>query len=162
MKRIFNQAKRVEGRNGRIWLAYIAGASVPGIAEENHISATRVYQILEQCRRDQPPEEREEIRRRRLELLAVVQQVSMEMVLAELPPAFAPKGKPHETAAGEPVYDPSTRLAAIDRVLKIDERIAKATGTDAPAQSQVQLTNATDVAATTRRNAETSFGSWVG
>ncbi|GGK65487.1 hypothetical protein [Streptomyces flaveus] len=50
--------ERLEGRNGRIWRAYILGATQEAIAAEHDISRQRVGQVLEEIRSSIPAADR--------------------------------------------------------------------------------------------------------
>jgi hypothetical protein len=47
-------------------------------------------------------------------------------------------GKVVEDPAGGPLEDSAPRLAAIDRLLRVEERIAKLMGLDAPTRSEIE------------------------
>jgi hypothetical protein len=138
-KRVYNQRPNVVGRNGNIWAAHIAGANQQQLADAFDLSIQRISQILDQVRKSIPADEHEEIKRRRTELLDTLKMECMEIALQDAAPAFAPNGKPL-MFDGKPVLDYSGKLAAVDRLLKIDERLAKATGTDSALQHRIEVT----------------------
>lgn len=139
-KRIFNQRPNVVGRNGNIWAAHIAGANQQQLADAFDLSVQRVSQILDQVRKSIPADEKAQVRTMRLELLNELKMQMMEIALSDAPPAFAPNGKPHfDPETHKTVRDVSVKLNAVDRLLKIDERIAKATGTDSAVEHTVQV-----------------------
>jgi hypothetical protein len=133
MKHVATQRKNLIGRNGNIWLAYCAGSNAAALAEAFDISEARVYQIIKQCERDFPPEEKDLIKKRLNELLDIVKAEAMEIALAPPKGLYAPNGKPL------PEVDNSEKLAAIDRVLKIMERYSKINGIDSAVTHNVQV-----------------------
>ena len=140
----YKQARRLEGRNGMIWRENCYGKTATQLAEEHGMTEANVYRILDQVKRSIPPDEQSEIRKTRKEVLDILKAKAMELAeqAYENPaPAFAPNGKPHfNPATGEPVYDYSTFLNSVDRVLKIDERYGKLTGTDSAVQHSISVT----------------------
>lgn len=139
-KRIFNMRPEKYGRNGKIWAAHMAGLNIQQIADAFDLSNQRVSQILDQIRKAIPNDEKATIRTMRLELLNELKAQCMEIALADAAPAFAPNGKAHvDPTTGAVVRDYAYKLNAVDRLLKIDERIAKATGTDSAVEHTVQI-----------------------
>jgi hypothetical protein len=140
-KKIFKMSERTRGRNGAIWKAHvIGGVCAAELAEAFNMTEANVYRIFEQCRREFPPEEQDEIRKVRREVIDWVKGLAAEMALLDPSPSFAPNGKAQiDPATGRPVYDYSLRLNAIDRILKADERLGKLTGTDSPVTHTVQV-----------------------
>ena len=140
-KKIYNMRPHLMGRNGRIWAAHtIGGCNLEQLAEAFNLTPQRISQILDQVRKAIPVDERDAIKQERREVLNELKAMCMEMALADPAPAFAPNGKPHyDPETRRAVRDYSTRLQAIDRLLKIDERIAKMTGTDHAVEHTVQV-----------------------
>ena len=58
-------------------------------------------------------------------------------------PAFAPNGKPLLDLDGHQVWDYSDVFAAVGLQIKVDERLGRLTGTDAPSMSlqAIQVTH---------------------
>ena len=140
----YKQSRRLEGRNGQIWREHTYGKTATQLAEDYGMTEANVYRIFEQVKASIPPDEQGEIRKIRKEVLDTLK--SRVMTLAEQAyetpaPAFAPNGKPHfNPKTGDPVYDYSTFLNAVDRALKLDERIGKLTGTDSAVQHSISVT----------------------
>jgi hypothetical protein len=123
-------------RNHEIWVAYARGTAVVDIAATYGLSRSQVYEILNQVKVSIPDEDREQLVKMRRAFLDEMREAAAEVMRQDPAPAFAPNGKAHvDPKTGEPVYDYGTRLAAIDRGIKLDERLAKLTGTDAPTAS---------------------------
>ena len=120
-----------EVRNQRIWLARAEGASPHHIAEAFGLHVNTVYNVLRQVAASMPDEERSQVAKMRGTYLDKVRKRAME--IASLPPkkSFAPNGKELDAE------DHSEVLAALDRVLKADERLARLTGTDNAIQFSV-------------------------
>lgn len=128
-------------RNGAIWRAYISGRTQGWIADRHGIDQTRVSQILAEVRAALPADALEDWRIRALETL---RHFHAEMVdLARGEPALV------RGANGEIVgVDHSNRLAAMDRVVRIQERMAKMLGLDAPERvAAITVDTSADVAA---------------
>jgi hypothetical protein len=135
MAEIYKQRRSNLGRNRRIWLARVDGCTYAEIAEAFDLSVQRVDQIIKQVVAEMPADEREAVVQIRGEVHDRVKTMLFDMALMDPSPSFAPNGKPHyDPKTGEPVYDYSLRLNAIDRLLKLDERIGKLTGTESPVQ----------------------------
>lgn len=138
--KLYKQSKRLEGRNGAIYKAKLAGCTAAEIAEAFNMSEANVYVKLKQVAASITPDEQSELRKIRSDFLDQLRQMAMEIALLDPAPAFAPNGKAHfDPATGKTVYDYGTRLNAIDRLLKIDERFGKLTGTDSAVQHTVQV-----------------------
>jgi hypothetical protein len=121
----------LEGRNHRIWMARANGASPTAIAEAFEMSVPNVYAILKQVAATIPDAERSTTAKMRETYLDRLREKAL--MVADLPPKkrYAPNGKELD---GE---DYGEVLAAIDRVIKIDERLARLTGTDNAIQYSV-------------------------
>ncbi|MGW4129480.1 hypothetical protein [Amycolatopsis japonica] len=76
-----------------------------------------------------------ELRKVQLERLGEMRQAALE-VLARLHYTVS-HGKV-VTMAGEPLEDDGPKLQAIDRLLRIEERISKLMGTDAPTRAEIE------------------------
>jgi hypothetical protein len=127
-------------RNHEIWVAYARGTAVVDIAATYGLGRSQVYEILNQVKASIPPEDREQLVKMRRAFLDEMRATAAEIMRQDPAPAFAPNGKAHvDPKTGDPVYDYGTRLAAIDRGIKLDERLAKLTGTDAPTASTLAI-----------------------
>ena len=141
MKKIYKQATNKLGRNGLIYKARLAGCNYAEIAEAFDLSPQRVEQICKQVSATITIDEYLEYKKLRIDFLDHLRQMAMEIALLDPAPAFAPNGKAHfDPATGQTVYDYGPRLNAVDRLLKIDERFAKVTGTDSATQHRVEVT----------------------
>lgn len=138
---------RLEGRNGDIWKAYISGSTQEAIAEKHGITRERVSQILSQVRASIPEVDKEQLFQRELDFLDDLRQMMREQVSAPLPPAFNQRGMILTDEHGHVVRDESGRMAAVDRAIKLHERIAKMTGLEAPVKADLTVTEAAKEAA---------------
>ena len=130
--------RRLEGRNGSIYRAWIMGTTQEDLAERHEISHQRVSQIIREVQASIPEEDLAERRKRVLDVLDVVGQ-EMAAIL-DTPPARAySNGRPMENEDGTPILDYSTRMAAADRLVKLTERQAKLLGLDAAARVDVTV-----------------------
>lgn len=100
------ETERLEGRDGAIWSAYVAGSTQDAIAAEHGISQQRVSQVLAEVREGLSAEERLDA--------ALLAHERVRALLAAVWPA----------ATGGDVK-------AVHAALKVLERQAKALGTDA-------------------------------
>lgn len=139
MTRIYHQAKRLEGRNGKIWLARVAGATAAQIADEYDMSESNVWRILAQISADIPDTSKADLTKQTIELYDLQLQDLMEIMLSDPRQAYAPNGKPLINSDGKPELDNSDKLAAHDRILKLQQQRSKLLGLDAPAVTQTQM-----------------------
>lgn len=123
-------ARRLEGRDGDIWRQYAHGATQETLAARYGISQQRVGQIIREVGAAIPEEDLADRRRRALDALGDLGRMALE--IADLEPTQAwSQGRPMVNDDGTPIMDYSTRLSALDRVLKIGERQARLLGLDA-------------------------------
>lgn len=129
---------------------WVGGWSYSAIADRFKIGQKTVENKLRRYRSQRTRDERETILVRESELLDHLRRRLLEIVDGDAMPAYQ-QGRPIKDADGEPVDDHSQRLAAIDRLLRIQERQAKMLGLDAPARTEVitteQVTDAARLAA---------------
>jgi transcriptional regulator with XRE-family HTH domain len=78
----------------------------------------------------------DELRKVQLERLGEMRQSALD-VLERIHYAVS-HGKVVEDPDGGPLEDSAPRLAAIDRLLRVEERIAKLMGLDAPTRSEIE------------------------
>jgi hypothetical protein len=130
---------RLAGRNGEAWRLYTAGLTQEAIGKRLGLDQSVVSRTLAAVRAGIPVEEREDWRLRALEALYEVHAATMEIIRADPPPAFHQGDVLHDEH-DQVVRDASTRLAAIGQLLRIQERTARALGTDAPEKVQVAST----------------------
>lgn len=122
---------RLAGRNGEIWRAYTSGRNQEWIGAKYGIDQSRVSQIIGEIRAALPADAREDWRIRALETLQQLHAGLTELAMAECPPAFH-AGEVLRDADGNVVLDYGTRLAATDRVVRLQERAARMLGMDSP------------------------------
>jgi len=129
-------SRRLEGRDGQIWRAYLLGTTQTTLAEEHGISNQRVSQIIAACRAECADPELSTARQEHLEVTRMLTKTAVEIMETPVPPAYS-NGRPILDEDGRMVRDYSTRLAALDRVAKMQERMAKVLGLDAPVKAEV-------------------------
>lgn len=112
--------ERLEGRDGQIWTAYVGGATQEAIAAEHDISRQRVGQVLDEVRATIGDSARMDV--------ALLAQERTDALLAAVWPA---------AMAGDP--------KAVGAALRVLERIAKATGSDAVEPLRVTLERRLDL-----------------
>jgi hypothetical protein len=134
-----DQSDRLNGRDGDIWQAYIRGTTQPALAKRHGISQQRISQIIAEARAAVTVEQKEDQIARSLDLIGELRRQMMALVDAVPIPAYS-NGRPVLDANGHGVDDHSGRLAAVDRVIKLEERAAKLLGLDAPAKVQSEGT----------------------
>lgn len=132
--KLSKQSKRLEGRNGAMYKARLAGCTVPEIAEAFGMSEANVYIKLKQVVASIPPDEQAELRKIRSDFLDQLRQLAMDAALQDPPNCYAPNGREL------PILDFKPRLEAIDRLLKVDLQFAKLHGLDSAVAHTVQIT----------------------
>lgn len=139
-KRPTGSGPRLEDRNGAIWRAHVSGVTQEAIAAEHGISQERVSQIIRQIRESIPEVDRAHLVQRETEFLERLRVEALKLVDRGPIPAYS-NGKPIMSFDGETIAeDHSGRLAALDRAVRLHERLAKLLGLDAPAKADVSLT----------------------
>jgi hypothetical protein len=131
-------AARLQGRNGKVWRAYVRGDTQETIAARHNITRGRVSQILTEIRQSIPPEDRATLVLRETEFLDNLRRIALDLVEAGPTPAYS-NGKPILMEDGLIAEDHSGRLAAFDRAVKVHERLCKLLGLDAPKESNVTV-----------------------
>jgi hypothetical protein len=134
---------RLAGRNGSIYQAYILGTTQEELAARHGIHQTRVAQIIAEVRASIPEEDLAAARSDHLDVLRRLTAVAAEIMEAPLPPAYS-NGRPIVDENGEYVRDAGPRLAALDRIVKATERMAKVLGLDAPVKADVTVSDQAD------------------
>jgi hypothetical protein len=135
-------SERLAGRNGLIWAGYVAGKNQETLAEEHGITRERVSQILAEVRASIPETTKEEIFQRELDFLERLRVEMLADAQAPLPPAFSQRGAILVDDEGNVVRDRSARYAAVDRAMKLHERVSKMVGLDAATKADVTVTDA--------------------
>lgn len=139
-------SERLTGRNGQIWLAFIAGETQEALAARFDISQQRVSQIIADCRAAVPASTREELVQEAAELLRRLRRGAMELVEAGPIPAYS-NGRPIVLDDGSTAEDHTARLAAMRMVLSVEERAAKLLGLDAATRMEHTVSGAEQAAA---------------
>lgn len=127
-----DQDDRLAGRNGDIWRAYITGRNQEWIGQHFGISQQRVSQILTAVRDALPDDERDEWRLIAIQTLREVHADLVDLIREPLPPAFSQRGEILHDETGTTVHDAADRLAAVGQLLRLQERMGRTLGTDAP------------------------------
>jgi DNA-binding CsgD family transcriptional regulator len=130
---------RTHRRDFDIWFEYSQGEKTQAkLAEEYGIHVDTVNAIVRRMRAQIPVEERQARQRQALDDLSTMRDELFDIVEAPAPPAYS-NGYPMVDAKGNPVEDHGGRVQAMAMVLKIQERQAKAIGTDAPIEVNVNV-----------------------
>lgn len=148
---------RLEGRNGKIWQAFLRGQTQDAIAQRYGLSQPRVSQIIAEVRANIPAPVIADIAQVEADRVAELYAATMEILHASHPLVSLQRGEVVKVTDDEGnsvvLEDAGPKLAAINTGLRIVERVAKAYGTDAATKmetnSQVHYTyegvNVTDV-----------------
>lgn len=128
-----------EDRDWTIWREYGLGASQTVLARRHGISQVRVSQIIAAKRAEIPDQTKEQVYDQEIQILRGLRDEMMALAAGEAVPAFDQRGNILRDERGQVVMDHSGRTAAIDRLLKINERMAKMTGVEAPTRSSVEV-----------------------
>lgn len=132
---------RLEGRNGDVWRAHVSGATQEAIAAKLGVSQATVSRIIAQVRDTIPAPVKEHLVTREMDFLDGLRAEMMELAAKPPPPAFSQRGIPLvDPDTGQIVRDASTQLAAIDRAVKLHERMSKILGLEAPSRAEVAVT----------------------
>jgi hypothetical protein len=144
------------GRTGDIWRAYLSGETQEQIAKQHGIGQQRVSQILSAIRESIPETDRAHLVQRESEFLDQLRVEALRLVARDPIPAYS-NGKPILMPDGTTAEDHSGRLAALDRAVRLHERLSKLLGLDAPAKADVSLVGAEREAATEAASAALAF-----
>lgn len=136
---VYKQARRLEGRNGRIYIAWAMGSTQEAIAEEFNMSLSNVRRIISQVQADLPEIDRGELRDRLQETALLLSRKVLDIFDLTPAPVIDNKGAVvRDPETGQVVRDYSGKLNAAQTWLKISERISKLAGTDAPVKHEVE------------------------
>lgn len=130
--------QRLDGRTGAIWTAHTSGATQEAIAATHGISQQRVSQILADVRAQIPEEDRADLVRREVDLLDRLRREVLELWDAPPKPAYS-NGRMMVDEDGLPIPDHSARLAAVDRAVRLHERLSKLVGLDAAQKTEATV-----------------------
>ena len=133
-----SRPRRLEGRDGSIYRAFILGSTQEALAEQHGITQQRVSEIIKAVTASIPEEDIAERRKRLLDNLDVLGTVAAEIMESPLNPAYS-NGRIMLDQEGRPILDAGPRLAALDRVIKIGERQAKILGLEAAQRVDVTV-----------------------
>lgn len=113
------------------------------IARELGMSTSTAYEAVQRGLADTIAETNDEVRRQELERLDDLARASLRVLAA--PHLVVSQGRvARHPDTGEALVDSGPVLAAIDRLLKIQERRAKLLGLDAPSKVEVLTMDAVD------------------
>lgn len=132
---------RTADRDFDIWLRYGEGETQEEIAAHYGITHQRVSQIIARMRDDVPVEERRARQRRQLADLDYMRSEALDLVDRDPIPAYS-NGKPILLVDGQIAEDHTGRMRAMDLAVKLQEREAKAIGTDAATRISVEAEQA--------------------
>jgi hypothetical protein len=132
------EADDLTGRTGRIWTAYVRGATQETIAADHDITQQRVSQIIAEVRDTIPEADRAHLVQRETEFLDQLRAEVLDLWRRPPIPAYS-HGKPILMPDGTIAEDHSGRLAAWDRAIKAHEHLAKLLGLLAPTKADISL-----------------------
>lgn len=122
---------RTADRDFDIWQRYTNGQTQAEIGEHYGISQPQVSAIVKRMRDDVPVEERRARQRRQLDDLDRIRGQLLALVEADPIPAYS-AGRPVRMPDGSVAEDHTARVKAMDMVVRLQEREAKALGLDQP------------------------------
>lgn len=129
---------RTADRDFDIWQRYTDGQTQDEIAAHYGLTQQAVSHILARMRDDIPVEERRARQRRQLAELDHMRREALDLADRDPIPAYS-NGKPILLDDGVSIAeDHSGRVRAMDLVVKLQEREAKALGTDAATRISVE------------------------
>jgi antitoxin (DNA-binding transcriptional repressor) of toxin-antitoxin stability system len=136
--------QRLEGRNGEVWTLWsIHRWNETRIAEHFGISQQRVSQLLADVKAEMRPIQQDELAQQSMELLAKLQQETLDLVekvREGAPVAVGKDGNPLlDPVTGEYVRDYSGLLAAVKAAKEMDAEIAKRFGLNAPERRELDV-----------------------
>lgn len=148
---------RTADRDFDMWARYIAGQTQQQIAGHYGLDQSTVSRVIGRMRDDVPVEERRARQRRQLADLDHMRREALDLVDRDPLPAYS-NGRPVLLADGVTVAeDHIGRMRAMDLALRVQEREARALGTDAATRVSVEAEQAGErVKALLRRVAEQS------
>lgn len=135
------EPERLAGRTGQVWRAYLSGEPQTSIAQRFGISQARVSQLVREARAASEPVTKEQEIERTLDLYQALRSELLAVVVDGPVPLYS-AGKAVLLDDGTRAKDHSQRLAAIDRMVKLDERASKLLGLDAAVRTEVAVSEA--------------------
>ena len=133
-------------RNIKIFALALSGHTQAAIGRRFNLGQSTVSQINEDVRATLPKRTREQIAADELAFLQHLRTEAMEIVHGKPVPLYS-AGRPVLDEAGGMVQDHSGRFAAMDRAIKLHERVARLCGLDSPQRQQIEVSNAAQQAA---------------
>lgn len=127
---------RTAQRDFDIWQRYTNGETQVDIAAHYGLGQSTVSEIIKRMRDDVPIEERRARQRRQLQELDHMRGAALALADSAPIPAYS-NGRPILMADGSQAEDHTGRVRAMDLVVKLQEREAKALGLDSPAKLDV-------------------------
>lgn len=128
---------RTADRDYDIWERYVSGQTQEQIAEHHGLGQQAISRIISRMRDDIPIEERRARQRRQLADLDHLRDEALRLVESAPIPAYS-NGRPILMPDGDTAEDHTSRVRAMDMVVKLQEREAKALGLDAPTKVSVE------------------------
>jgi hypothetical protein len=126
---------------------YVRGRTVRAIAAEYDMTMAQVQAELKRVTKAIPPEAVEDVRRKHLEELAMATRGMWDLFGKDGSPVTAGKDGDvvYDPESGEIVREYGLRLAATDKILKIQERVSKLLGLDQAAKVELSVTQGQSV-----------------
>lgn len=131
---------RTADRDFAIWQRYVAGETQMELAAAFELGQSTVSDIIARMKNAIPLEERRARQARQLAELDHMRTAALDLVDADPIPAYS-NGRPimMPDGDGERIAEDHTgRVRAMDMVIKVQEREAKALGLDAPSRVSVE------------------------
>lgn len=130
---------RNAARDFDIWQRYTNGQTMSEIADIYELSIQRVSVVIKRMQTGIPIEERNARRRRQIAELDIIREELHKIAGAGPIPAYS-HGRPILMFDNEtPAEDHTGRMAAMANLIKVQEREARALGTDAKQVVEVEL-----------------------
>lgn len=128
---------RTADRDFEIWRRYTDGETQDELAAAFGLAQSTISAIVRRMRDDVPIEERRARQRRQLDDLDRIRGELLTLVEAAPIPAYS-SGRPVRMPDGTIADDHTARVKAMDMVVRLQEREAKALGLDAPTRVSVE------------------------
>jgi transposase len=122
-----------------MWDLWVRGTTQAEIAKQFGVAQQTVSDRLNRWRERMPETDRQSAMQRCLDQLDLMQQPLLDLAAGALPPAYS-NGRAMKDADGNLVPDHSLRIQAVKALLATQDRLARLLGLDAPAKTEVAVT----------------------
>lgn len=128
-----------EAKAAEMWQLWLAGHTQTEIADLYGITQSSVSERLTRYRQRLPETDRDDHLQRCLDQLDQMQRPLLDLVTGTPPPAYS-NGRAMKDADDNLVPDRSLQIQAVKALLATQDRLAKFLGLDAPAKTEVAIT----------------------